>query len=154
MLAFLELVHFMPNAEVNGTQPGALDREKMAKPCASRREVLSVRVRSKATNGLTALLADRLNGLQELIDAPWAPDYDWLHWRAFARTLEADDVSLAHDGEGHFLAAPSRNPLITRFRAYADSDYTAFVTALRVPGMATRTEQTYEHWLARFCAFH
>lgn len=90
----------------------------------------------------------------ELVGAPWARDYDWLHWRAFARTLEADHVTLARDGGGSLPMAPSRNPLVTRFRAYAGADYTAFVTTLRVRGMAIRTEQIYEHWLARFCAFH
>ena len=91
---------------------------------------------------------------RELVGAPWARDYDWLHWRVFARMLEADHVTLARDGNGHLPAVHSRSPLISRFRAYAGDDHAAFVTTLRVRGMATRTEQTYEHWLARFCAFH
>ena len=46
-----------PNAKVSGAQHEATDRAIMAKPCPSRRGVLSVRMRSRATNGLTALLA-------------------------------------------------------------------------------------------------
>ena len=41
------------NAQVSGAQLGATDRAIMAKPCPRRRGVLSVRMRSKATNGLT-----------------------------------------------------------------------------------------------------
>ncbi len=48
------------NAEVSSTRSGAIDRAKMAKPCASRHGVLSVRMRSKATNDLTASLCASL----------------------------------------------------------------------------------------------
>ena len=89
-----------------------------------------------------------------LIGAPWAASYDWLHWRAFARTLESDHVTLHRDTGGNLLVAPSRNPMVTRFREHAGADYQAFVTTLRVRHMAGRTEKTYEHWLARYCAFH
>lgn len=89
-----------------------------------------------------------------LIGAPWAASYDWLRWRAFARTLEPDHVTLRRDTSGNILVAPSRNLMVTRFREYAGADYQAFVTTLRVRHMAGRTEQTYEHWLARYCAFH
>ena len=44
------------HCRVSGVQHGANARAKMAKPCPSRRGVLSVRMRSKATNGLTDLL--------------------------------------------------------------------------------------------------
>ena len=90
----------------------------------------------------------------ELVRARWAPQYDWRRWQVFARTLEVDHVTLARDSEGGLLAMPSSNPVVVRFREYAGADYQAFVTTLRVRRMATRTEQTYEHWLARFCAFH
>ena len=90
----------------------------------------------------------------ELIAAPWADGYDWVQWRAFARTLEPDHETLARNAADGRFAAPSNNTMITRFRAYAGDDYAAFVTTLRVRHMATRTEKTYEHWLARFCAFH
>ena len=43
------------NARVCGAQHVAHARERMAKPCPSKRGVLSVRVRITATNGLTAL---------------------------------------------------------------------------------------------------
>lgn len=46
----------MANAKVSGAQHGAVAKAKMANPCPIRRGVLSVRMRSKATNGLTALL--------------------------------------------------------------------------------------------------
>jgi len=90
----------------------------------------------------------------DLIGSPWAASYDWLRWRVFARTLESDHVTLSRDTGGNLLMAPSRNALVSRFREYAGADHQAFVTTLRVRQMAGRTEQTYEHWLARFCAFH
>lgn len=89
----------------------------------------------------------------DLLAASWARDYDGLGWRAFARNLEPDHPTLARSARGAKLAAPSANLLVQRFRTHAGTDYQAFVTTLRVRGMATRTEQTYEHWLARFCAF-
>lgn len=91
---------------------------------------------------------------RDLLAVTWAQDYDWLRWRAFARTLESDHVTLARDAGPGRLASPSSNPVITRFREYAGADYEAFVATLRVRGMSGRTEQTYEHWLARYCAFH
>ena len=90
----------------------------------------------------------------DLIAAPWADGYDWVRWRAFARTLEPEHETLTGAAADGRLSAPSGNPMITRFREYAGDDYAAFVTTLRVRHMAARTEKTYEHWLARFCAFH
>ena len=90
----------------------------------------------------------------QLIAAPWAFDYDWARWRAIARTLEPDHDTLMRNAADGRLAAPSSNALVVRFREYAGDDYTAFATTLRVRHMAGRTEKTYEHWLARFCAFH
>ena len=54
-----------PNAKVSGVQHGANARATMAKPCPSRRGVLNVRMRSKATNDLTALL-DSLRKSQQV----------------------------------------------------------------------------------------
>ncbi|MGB5454331.1 MAG: integron integrase [Sedimenticolaceae bacterium] len=89
----------------------------------------------------------------ELISASWADSYDWLAWRVFARTLATDHVTLARNARSGELAAPSSNPMVQKFRAHAGDDYTAFVTTLRVRHMAGRTEQTYEHWIARFFSF-
>ena len=56
------------NAKVSGAQLGAPDRATMAKSCASRRGVLSVRVRSKATSGLTALLGHPFWFMEKFIE--------------------------------------------------------------------------------------
>lgn len=76
----------------------------------------------------------------ELVAAPWAAGYDWLRWRAFARTLEADHATLARDTDNGAPAPASGNPVVMRFREYAGVDYAAFVTTLRVRRMATRTQ--------------
>ncbi len=54
---------------------------------------------------------------------------------------------LPHDVDA-YLAAKGRLPNQQEWQ------FRQIVGALRVRGMATRTELTYEHWLARFCAFH
>lgn len=83
----------------------------------------------------------------------WADAYDWARWRAFARTLEPDHDTLAGGVPGAMLALPTRNRLVARFREHVGDSYRDFVTTIRVRHMANRTEQTYEHWLARFFAF-
>lgn len=90
----------------------------------------------------------------ELIQPQWARDYDWYHWRAFARELEPDHPTLMRDANPAALVAPNNNPLIRRFREKHASLHVAFVKTLRVRRMAARTEQTYEHWLVRFFQFH
>lgn len=89
----------------------------------------------------------------QIVTVDWADSFDWAQWLAFARTLESDHVTLARDASGSLLATPSQNALVRRLRDHLAGDYEAFVTTLRVRRMAIRTEQTYEHWLARFFAF-
>jgi integron integrase len=99
-------------------------------------------------------IADALRILfRNLLATPWAQEYDWYRWRAFARTLEADHVTLMQESSAT-LSAPSSNPMIARFREIAAPEYAAFVKTLRVRRMAARAEQTYEHWIARFFQFH
>ena len=90
----------------------------------------------------------------ELLSASWADSYDWLAWRVFARTLATDHVTLARNARAGRTCGTEQQPDgHAKFRAHAGDDYTAFVTTLRVRHMAGRTEQTYEHWIARFLPF-
>ncbi len=99
-------------------------------------------------------IADALHLLFcELLSSPWADDYNWARWRAFARALAPDHATLSRQFVRGQLSAPSSSPLIIRFREHVGVHYAAFVATLRVRQMAERTEQTYEHWLARFFAF-
>ncbi|WP_078118457.1 integron integrase [Thiosocius teredinicola] len=88
-----------------------------------------------------------------LVSPDWAASFDWLAWKVYARTLAADHVTLSRDARPGELAAPTHNVLVTRLRKHLADHHAAFVTTLRVRHMAERTEQTYEHWLARFFAF-
>jgi len=89
-----------------------------------------------------------------LLSAPWAADYDWNRWRAFARNLGPDHATLARESTGAALTAPSTNALINRWRNEFATEHDGFVRTLRVRRMSIRTEQSYEHWIARFCKFH
>ncbi len=44
----------------------------------------------------------------QLVCPQWAEGYDWYQWRAFARTLEPDHVSLMRDGNALSLSPPSQ----------------------------------------------
>jgi integron integrase len=89
-----------------------------------------------------------------LVQPEWAVDYDWYKWRAYARELEPDHPTLMRDGNPSLLVAPSRNPLIARFRDEHPVLHQAFVKTLRIRQMAARTEKSYEQWLVRFFQFH
>lgn len=91
---------------------------------------------------------------RDTIRAGWAKQFDWQHWQTFGRTLPRDHASLMREAPAGHLSAPSANELIQKFRAHAGGAYARFVKTLRLRDMAVRTEQTYEHWLARFFNFH
>lgn len=100
-------------------------------------------------------IADALRMLfLNYLQVDWARGYDWYRWRVFARTLQSDHATLHRDGAQNQLSVPSNNTLIQCFRSHAGEHADAFVKTLRLRRMAVRTEQTYEHWLARFFAFH
>lgn len=100
-------------------------------------------------------IADALKLLfKELVHPPWANEYDWYHWRAFARELEPDHPTLMRDSNPSMLVAPNNNPLKRRFREDYASLHLAFIKTIRVRNMAARTEKTYEEWLVRFFQFH
>lgn len=85
---------------------------------------------------------------------PWAADFDWDRWVRFAATLPGDHATLLADVSPGQLSRPTGNALVSRFREHAGETYTAFVKTLRMRNMASRTEQAYEQWLARFFAYH
>ena len=90
----------------------------------------------------------------ELVRPAWASSYDWSHWRAFARELEPGHPTLRREAAPMPPGAAGGNPLVDRFRSTYDHTYRRFIGTLRVRRMAVRTEQAYEHWLARFFQFH
>lgn len=81
----------------------------------------------------------------------WALEYDWYRWRAFARDLAEEGQESARHG-GVPTPEMAVNPQERAFRKRYGREYAAFIKTLRVRAMAYRTEQTYEHWLARFAA--
>ena len=88
-----------------------------------------------------------------VLQAPWCEGFDWLRWQEGVRSLPAGHATVARDyeeqasgpaavidqGGGRQLAAE----LAPRFRA-----------AIRVRGLAIRTEQAYWEWIRHFLAFH
>ncbi|PCJ46359.1 MAG: integrase [Gammaproteobacteria bacterium] len=86
----------------------------------------------------------------ELVQPQWADDYDWYKWRVFSRELEADHPSIMRNAISNEIVAPSTNYHIMRFREKYKDTHLAFVKTIRVRQMASRTEKTYEQWIARF----
>jgi integron integrase len=91
---------------------------------------------------------------QAYLGRDWAQRFDWQKWQGFSATLGPDHVTLHHDVPNGKLTADSLNPLIRQFREKLGPVHSAFVKTLRVRNMSARTEKTYEHWLARFFAYH
>ena len=85
--------------------------------------------------------------------ARWSREYDWYRWSVFARELPQSHVTLYRANAADLLSAPTSNSMVRQFRSHAGTHAEAFVKTLRLRRMAVRTEQTYEHWLARFFAF-
>ena len=100
-------------------------------------------------------IADALRLLfRELIRPPWAADYDWYQWRAFAKELEPDHPSLMRDGNPSLIISTSKNTLIRKFREEYTPLYLDFIKTIRIRNMAITTEKTYEQWLVRFFQYH
>ena len=99
---------------------------------------------------------DAIQILFGLVGVDWLDQVDWNQWRASARPLERDHPTVARDyapmadtqwgesNEGTSFAELRRTHAALLERV---------VTAIRVRGMAIRTEQTYVHWILRFIAF-
>ena len=77
---------------------------------------------------------------KDFLMLPWAQNYDWTHWRAYARELEPDHPSLMRDGNPSLLVAPSHNSLIQHFRENYPELHRAFVKTLRIRGMAVAVQ--------------
>ena len=98
-------------------------------------------------------IADALRILfMECVQSDWAQNYNWHQWKTVARDLEPDHPTLAREGQD--LVAPSKNGLVSRFRSDYTTTHSDFIETVRIRNMSIWTEQTYEHWLARFLAFH
>lgn len=93
---------------------------------------------------------------RDMLSLPWAQGFDWQKWDLFSTTLNNEHATLfredVYDADNTYQARPKS--VTSRFRAELPGAHKDFVKLLRLRGMATRTELTYELWLASFFAFH
>jgi integron integrase len=88
-----------------------------------------------------------------VLRAPWCARFDWTGWQEGCRSLPADHATVARDYEAAAADAPARR------HAGGSRDAAAalaprFQAAIRVRGLAIRTEQAYWDWIRHFLAFH
>ncbi|WP_280818886.1 integron integrase [Thiorhodococcus minor] len=101
---------------------------------------------------------DAIRILFELAGVGWLSQVDWSQWRASARRLEPGHATVARDyeegqAEPSRGAADARTDGLARIRETHSALLDRVIKAIRVRGMAIRTEQTYLHWIARYIAF-
>ncbi|EGV33849.1 integron integrase [Thiorhodococcus drewsii AZ1] len=100
---------------------------------------------------------DAIRILFELAGVEWLGQVDWEQWRASARLLEQNHPTLARDYEVVSVTSNSDADDTTYSLAEIRKAHSALldrvVKAIRVRGMAIRTEQTYVHWMLRYIAF-
>jgi integron integrase len=113
---------------------------------------------------------DAIRMLFVLAGAPWLAQVDWEHWRDPARALGRDHPTVARDCGSVPAVGPRGDPLTQSGGAGEEGpggegasfavirqthgvllDRVAAV--IRARGLATRTEQTYVHWIMRFIGF-
>ncbi|RLJ20912.1 integron integrase [bacterium endosymbiont of Escarpia laminata] len=91
------------------------------------------------------------------IESGCCNDFDWAYWKTTARSLDLDHPTLAREvaaADDPNLLMPAGNSLLSGFYQHFPDLYKRYVIAIRLRGMAIRTEQTYGEWIARFLAFH
>ncbi|MDH5632926.1 MAG: integron integrase [Gammaproteobacteria bacterium] len=92
-----------------------------------------------------------------LIHSPWAKDYDWQHWQAFARTLEPDHPTIIKDIsnlQSENLADSYRGSLVRNMSRQNPEYINKLIAVIRSRDLALTTERSYLHWVCRFLSYH
>lgn len=87
---------------------------------------------------------------------PWVDDVDWYRLLVLSADLPEDHATLARDADGG-PSQPGRTmgrSMVHQFRDRLPETYRRFVAIARMRDLAVRTEQAYEHWIARFLLHH
>ncbi len=84
-----------------------------------------------------------------LLNAPWADEFDWGHWRSVVQSLH-DRRGRRRDGMGVDEAVDAS----ARRAAGTESATSRLVVEIRRRGYSIRTEQSYLDWVERFVRFH
>ena len=110
---------------------------------------------------------DAIQTLFELAGGAVLGQVDWEHWRGSARGLSADHPTVARDYQpvpGAARPGVDTSPISGEGDAANGVSFAAIrqvhgalldqvAKAIRVRGLAIRTEQTYLHWIMRFIGF-
>jgi integron integrase len=98
---------------------------------------------------------DAIRLLFVLAGVDWLGRVDWEHWRASGRTLAADHPTVARDYRpvGPHTGPAAEPPSFAAIRAAHGALIERATAAIRVRGLAIRTEQTYLHWIMRYIGF-
>ena len=99
---------------------------------------------------------DAIRMLFVLAGVDWLAQVDWEHWRASARGLGPDHPTVARDYQP--LPGGARQPAgepatFEAIRQTHGALLDQVAVAVRVRGLAIRTEQTYLHWIMRYIGF-
>lgn len=98
----------------------------------------------------------------DLLKTEWARAFPWDHWIELATELSHSHITVARDynhpdnsatGPDYVLST-SKDRLIVKVREAFPDHFNNLISQVRTKNYAMRTEQAYEHWVARYIAFH
>ena len=99
-----------------------------------------------------------------IVKANWAESFSWDEWIESATQLQCSHATIARDQSQPIKRAvqdnspkslsTSEDTLIVKLRNHFPDHFNNLITQIRIKNYSIRTEQTYEHWLARYIAFH
>ena len=97
----------------------------------------------------------------DLVKTEWADSFPWDHWIELATELSHSHVTVARDynhpddsTSRDFNLSTSKGSLTTKISEAFPDHFNCLISAIRKKNYAIRTEQVYEHWVARYIAFH
>ncbi len=93
----------------------------------------------------------------DLVKTSWANDIDWDHWKAAAKDLEPNHVTIGREEVDSVLSKPitsiAKRDVVVEMREKHPELVKKMVDSLRMGHYAYRTEQSYTTWVCRFAAY-
>ena len=98
----------------------------------------------------------------DIIQTEWAKSFPWDHWIELATELSHSHVTVARDynhpdnvkSEPDNNLSTSKDRLTVKVQEIFPDHFNSLIAQVRTKNYAIRTEQAYEHWVARYIAYH
>jgi len=90
----------------------------------------------------------------DLVNSPWAKDFNWQMWMDNSRDLPEDHATIARTSSiAHDNRAKRGSEKLRACRQEFSALFESLIKEIRLRAYSIRTEQAYSDWLARFIMF-